>query len=612
MEMSIIECIFECLGAFFICISFCSIGRIFISGKNLALQALIGMSVISIPVIVCMSFCAVLAKYIIYIAICISVLLSIYMLIRNWNNKKEIIKSFLPVFLMFLYFSIRLFMWITPETGTFDFNCHETYFAAPSLEIFKADYFSRLRIIDVYPYEWSGYHFFNGAFTAIPFVAFVKKNYITFLFVKFLTISVLLGSIFGCVKEKYAYKKAVFYFIIGCISAFVLSYNLVTWSSFTNNYSSLLLMYIVWLVMQEEDWRISCIISLILAVSTSRATLTGGLFFLYSLYMLFSNTKEKSIISFIVKEKICAICCMILGLGSVVMLLSGKQPYGQSVFSLDCMGNMFNMSWLQLMPFGTFFTNLTVLPKDGAVYQVHFEVLVFFVYTYVLLHNYKKIKNFLLKNWKLIFVVIIFMAEICFVYTVKSYGLNIKRYIFILVAFSCLYLFPISSIYAASDSKMSVRFSLFIISSLMQYMVFMSGTSCVNYALIVPPLILCFIKQISIDINTPKSCFKICAMCFSVLGALFFFHYNFHYSFFCSPNDYYSTQLELRESIYSDEPYECVSEEYADFAKLNAIKGNRVQYSSTPDIKNIWMAKNSMTMRFLTKNYKEISVQEEK
>ena len=73
-----------------------------------------------------------------------------------------------------------------------------------------------------------------------------------------------------------------------------------------------------------------------------------------------------------------------------------------------------------------------------------------------------------------------------------------------LTAFACLYVLPVLSVYVTSGSKMYVPISMFIISVLLQYMVFNAGSSCVNYMLVAVPVILCFLRQIIVDVDEKK------------------------------------------------------------------------------------------------------------
>ena len=91
-----------------------------------------------------------------------------------------------------------------------------------------------------------------------------------------------------------------------------------------------------------------------------------------------------------------------------------------------------------------------------------------------------------------------------------------------------------------------------------------------------------------------------------ILLGLYFVLYDFHNSFFAYNEDHYHVCLELKDVPYSEEPFVYYSEDDSDFAKLNAIKGNRIQYSMAPDVSNPHMYMNSMAMGFLPKGYKEI------
>ena len=611
MEMGIAECLLSSFLAFVLCLSFASIGRIFVKGKGLALQSVIGMALVSTVVVICMSWCAALAKYIIWGSSILSLLLATIQFAKYRHHSREIIKSFLPVFLIFIYFIIRLLIFIVPRTGFVDFNCHETYFAAPALEIFKADYFSRLRLIDVYPYEWSRYHFFNASFTSIPLAVFLEKNYVSFCVAKFLTIALYLGSVFDCIRKQTNYKKAVAYFAFGCIAMFMLAYNMVTWSSFTNNYSSLILMVIVWILMLQGDWKTACIITLVMAESTSRSTLTGILLFFFALYMFFKTTNA-SLSQFLWKEWLCAVCCFVIGIGSVAMVCSGASPDGQGVISAYFTDNAFNRGWFVVMPLGAFFENKTLFVLEDAVYQVHLEFLILAAYFYLIIRYRTVAIMFIKKQWKILLAAFVLIAEFLFIYTYRrygyssEYGFNNKKFVFITAFFVCSYFLPIFTVYISTKKSMHMPYCLFLLSSLIQFMILGAASSVLNYTLIVSPLMIIFSKTAVDDIAEKKSVAKkMTFVLVGVLGLLFLCKYDFQYSFFANPKDYYYTRLKLQTVPYSEASFDCRSEQDAELAKLNALKGNRVHYISVPTNEEHYMVMNSMTMRFLPERYME-------
>lgn len=77
MQMSIIDIFLYCIAAFFVCVSFSSIGRLFLKETGIILQALFGIGLTAAVIVIAVSFWAALAKYIIYISISISMALSI-------------------------------------------------------------------------------------------------------------------------------------------------------------------------------------------------------------------------------------------------------------------------------------------------------------------------------------------------------------------------------------------------------------------------------------------------------------------------------------------------------------------------------------------------------
>ena len=56
---------------------------------------------------------------------------------------------------------------VESETLVYFFDSHWTYFINPVSEILTSDYFSRLKMQSLYPFEWSAFHFFPASFNSI-------------------------------------------------------------------------------------------------------------------------------------------------------------------------------------------------------------------------------------------------------------------------------------------------------------------------------------------------------------------------------------------------------------------------------------------------------------
>jgi hypothetical protein len=65
-----------------------------------------------------------------------------------------------------------------------NFNAHYSYYASMSSEMLNADYLSRLKVMNVYPYEWTQYHFFNSGTQASLEVFIDKPNLFSYFTVQ--------------------------------------------------------------------------------------------------------------------------------------------------------------------------------------------------------------------------------------------------------------------------------------------------------------------------------------------------------------------------------------------------------------------------------------------
>ena len=150
------------------------IGRYFLS--NYCENSLIKNSIFSITIFaalisIIVNLAPILAKYIIVIFY----LANLFLLIINSRIRNDFInaaisfKFILPVtFLTFLILNL-IYQPIFVENGELNFlhDSHYTYFINPVTEILTSDYFSRIKILSLYPLEWSAFHFFQASFNSI-------------------------------------------------------------------------------------------------------------------------------------------------------------------------------------------------------------------------------------------------------------------------------------------------------------------------------------------------------------------------------------------------------------------------------------------------------------
>lgn len=253
MEMSVAGSLFSCLLAVFICLSFAGIGEFFLKGRHgIVLHSVVGMAFVGAIVTFFAGCCAALCKYIIYI----SIFFGAFLTLKNIFQKKRTISDFyalVPFFILLTIFLYKLFAFITPHDNPIPFMDHLSYFASVSIEIFKADYFSRLRMIDVYPYEWSKYHFFTGSMISIPLLAFAQKNYVSFVIAKTIANCFVGGAIFDMLREKYDLKKSAIYFSLGLGLFFMCLRGRMCWGIVSNDFFSIAFLVMTWIFFMHEE-----------------------------------------------------------------------------------------------------------------------------------------------------------------------------------------------------------------------------------------------------------------------------------------------------------------------------------------------------------------------
>ena len=606
MQMGILESLFYCLLSFIFCFAFSGIGRLFTPKKNILVQTVLGLSFIASLVLLSASFCAGLSKYIIYTATVIGFILYIKQDKRTSYKKDFFLVLF--VLVVFVFFIIRIFIWVVPSTGTVEFNCHSTYFASVPLEILKANYFSRLRIIDVYPYEWGKYHFFNGSLTSIPLAFFFKRNYLTYLFAKFLIISLFIGAIFEYLISRFKIKKALVYFGFSLGIYFVIAYLLLSWSGYTNNYSCVLLFMLTWLAFEDNiatnleqtaSYREACMFSILFTITASRSILSGSLLFLFSLYGLYKKNKDMSFLNFVRKEYLTWIFCLFVGMGILSTVFSGTDTATVEIsFNIStCVNNMFHFGWLELFPFGVFLSQHSTNPS---LYTTRWEFLILFIYLFFILKNIKKYFYFLRKNIVAAFFLLVLI--VVYFYAVCTISVESKK--LLAATFLCIYLLPIILIFFELENFLRIPFVLFVIPALFQCSILYAGVGFPNYSLIAVLCIWLFVKAF-LNIFLTKRIYKyIVYVCIGV-SMFYIFNDSFRIPFWGNEGGVYAVTIPLQNIPYQKEPFEYYNSEDADWAKLHALKGNRIHYNIMPTLNDPDIHKTSISMSFLPYDYEK-------
>lgn len=169
--------------------------------KRPIMGSLVGICVSALIVSVLANTCAGLIKYYLLGTSC---LLGPLMLLQIYQNLKHLSKEVLAFYALILallacFFFInnpaRVFIGWQNDQPTLLFNEHYTYFSSQSVEMLNADYFSRLRVLDLYPKKWGIYHFFNASVQAIAQQWFRTPNLFSYFMAQVILGIFVLASI---------------------------------------------------------------------------------------------------------------------------------------------------------------------------------------------------------------------------------------------------------------------------------------------------------------------------------------------------------------------------------------------------------------------------------
>jgi len=190
----------------------------YLSG-NLFENSLIKTSIFSVVIFAALvssitNLVPIISKYIVFIFY----LLNFLLIIVSLKIRKDFFKAihsfkykFLLIFLIFLIVNqIFKFIFIDGNNLTYLFSSHDSYFLDPIIEILTADYFSRLKIFSLYPYEWSTYHFFESSFSSFFLSPVYQSGTIGLIVLKNFYLSIFLILFFFSFLNIKNYKKERF------------------------------------------------------------------------------------------------------------------------------------------------------------------------------------------------------------------------------------------------------------------------------------------------------------------------------------------------------------------------------------------------------------------
>lgn len=600
MEMSVSGCVLYAVVSLVAIICYAGVGSIFAPRQGVALRAVIGMSFTAGLVVLSLSWAAVLAKYIIFASVIVGAAVTIY---RRSFSRKTLL-ALVPTVLLFIFFLAKILSWVMPEQGIIEYNCHLVYFSDISIEAVRAEYFSRVRIADVYPYEWSRYHMFNGAYTATLLAFLPKANYLSYLLMKFMTIALYMGAVFELIREQSnSLKIAVTKFLLGMGLLYLAAFKIVTWSAFSNNYSCAFMLLLTWLLFAAKKYRLAAILAIAFAATASRSILPGTGLFTYGIYLALKENgySFKNVGKFLLKDKCLTAFVLALGLSILATGLSGRSPYGQQVFNLHFIANIASL-WNGFVPLGGYINRIiTAYPHQKIVS----ELLILVIYAILIYANRQILKNLwqrLTPYHRTIKIIglILLLATI----SIVVFSHHRKDRYYQLSTLIMIYAVPIMAMLMAARGQLRRIAFIFIGISIAQCLVLFPGITMPNYALIFIIVVGLFVDWLVEKINVWRYA-KVTVIAGIIVGMTALVSYNFQIPFWGEDEDFFHVYHKLVAVAKTDKPFEYYSADDAALARLNAMKGNRVHYNILPDVGEKTMQINSISMRFLRKDYRD-------
>jgi len=457
-------------------------------------------------------------------------------------------------------------------------------------EIYKADYFSRIRILDVYPYEWSKYHMFNGVSSAIPLAVFPLKNILTYGLARYSFISFLIGAIYEQLKLKTnSRKKAILYFIVGASLFCVCGFDLLKWSLFMNNYSGLLLFGILWFVMVRKDYKKASIVSLMLSFATSKSAITGIVLFVFCMVKGYKDEITNTSLKNVCRKNISQIIYFFFGIVTVcVMFLSGKSPIGETIFQPRLIYNMVLSGWSNSLPLFKSLDNITKL--NQCPLNIKLELIILLLYLMLLFIKRNKLIVHIKANFKKYFFIGMLLAATYVAYWIyiNNNNLIIRLSIFRIPAIIiCVFILPIACVFVSCEKHMIEPLMYYVLFAIIQYMLLIPDNGMCNFSMIMIP-VLYYIVDVNFEFfNGLKKYSSV--QTYGIIGLIFMLALvnirtdEPYYIYVLSRNDGFQKVVQLEQVEYLDNKayiYDGdVTEE--DIVRLNALKGNRISYKNS-------------------------------
>ena len=150
-------------------------------------------------------------------------------------------------------------------------NGHWAYYSDIPLEILKADYGTRLRILDNWPVAWPKYHFFQGSLHAILLRLVPNPTFADYSLSKFFLLGVFIAISYKWISNLMNNKKFKFSAVLMiCILLMTVFRANLHWALFSNNLIPLFCVLAASELSRKRKYQSALLYSLIAALSVSR------------------------------------------------------------------------------------------------------------------------------------------------------------------------------------------------------------------------------------------------------------------------------------------------------------------------------------------------------
>lgn len=236
-----------------------------------------------------------------------------------------------------------------------NFNSHYSYYSSISVELLNADYFSRLKLMNVYPYEWAQYHFFNSATQTAVQIFLGTPNLFTFFMAQTLILVFLILSVGEEILRRSENLKASAAIYIGWILiGFTLFSDTLTWNLATSGMMSVFALILFLISLQYGHRKSSFIFLAILSISAIRLfPVVAASISAYILWLVLRHVyNNKSLTLESIKHSLKKVAIpeygfMLICLAYLVVTLGTGSPSGETNSEWQLIGSPFSKNGWQ-------------------------------------------------------------------------------------------------------------------------------------------------------------------------------------------------------------------------------------------------------------------------